>query len=89
MHRVLYQLEPGAILGAVLIIVISLGFLVNAVMRGRHIPACFQCGAVKVRPSPPIGFVDAVCSVLMIRPYRCLGCRARFHAVSLSSRSIP
>jgi len=89
MHHVLYELKPGAILGAILIIVISFGFLVNAVMRGRHIPQCFQCGAIKVRPSQPIGFLDAVCSVLMIRAYRCMGCRARFHAVSLSSRPIP
>lgn len=89
MRHELYLLAPGAVLGAILILLISLGFLLSAFMRGRNIPRCFQCGAVKVRPSPPIGFLDIAGSVLMIRPYRCMGCRARFHAVSLSSRSIP
>jgi hypothetical protein len=80
-----YLLEPGAIL----IVFISLGFLVNAIFRGRDLPRCFQCGAVKVRPSPPLGFLDIAGSILMIRAYRCMGCRARFHAVTLSHRSIP
>ena len=25
-------------------------------IRGRQIPQCYQCGALKVRPSRPVGF---------------------------------
>jgi hypothetical protein len=85
MHPLRYLLEPGAIL----MVVVSLGFLANGIVRGLGIPRCFLCGAVKVRPSPPAGFLDLAGSALMIRPYRCLGCRARFHAVDLFHRSSP
>ena len=85
MHKLRYLLEPGFIL----ITFICLGFLANAIMRARYIPQCFQCGALKVKPSPPAGFLDTAASILMIRPYRCLGCRARFHALSVFHRSIP
>jgi hypothetical protein len=82
-RHMLYLLEPGAIL----LILISLGFLAMSILRGRSIPRCFECGAIKVRPSPPIGFLDLTAALFQIRAYRCEGCRARFHAVSLFTRS--
>jgi hypothetical protein len=83
-HQLLYLLKPGAIL----FIIISLGFLAAAILRGRQIPRCFQCGAVKVRPSLPTGLVDFTGALFQIHPYRCEGCQERFHAVSLFNRSV-
>jgi hypothetical protein len=74
-----HLLEFGAVLGALVLMF----FLLLAVLRGRHIPQCFQCGAVKVRPSYPSGLVDLVATAILIRPYRCSGCRVRFHAIRL------
>jgi hypothetical protein len=85
MREMLYMFEPGAILMA--FVVISL--LIATVIRGRQIPQCFQCGAIKVRPSRPAGFWDAAASVFLIRCYRCSGCRARFHAMRVFGRSRP
>jgi hypothetical protein len=82
-RHMLYLFGPGVILLAV----ISLGFVVMSILRGRSIPRCFECGAVKVRPSPPLGFLDLAAALFQIRAYRCEGCRARFHAVSLFTRS--
>jgi hypothetical protein len=82
-HHILYIFK----LGAILLTFISLGFLSMSIWRGRRIPRCMQCGAPKVRPSTPAGFLDLAASVLQIHPYRCMGCRARFHAVSFLSRS--
>ncbi len=83
MHNLLYILKPGAILFAVIFI----GFVTAVVRRGRLLPRCFQCGAVKVRPSLPTGFLDFAGSLLQIRAYRCNGCQARFHAFSRFTRS--
>jgi hypothetical protein len=81
--REMLFLEPGAILLALIV----LSFLAIVIVRGRQIPQCFQCGAMKVRPSRPVGFWDNAGNLLLIRCYRCSGCRARFHAMRLSSRS--
>jgi hypothetical protein len=83
-HKLLYLLRPGAIL----IAFIFLGFLTAAILRGRQIPRCFQCGAVKVRPSLPTGFLDLCGSLFQLHPYRCEGCQERFHAFSFSNRSV-
>jgi hypothetical protein len=83
MHQMLYFFRPGAIILAVFFI---FGFVVMPILRGRQIPQCFQCGAIKVRPSPPSGFWDAACNLFLIRSYRCSGCRARFHAMRLFAR---
>jgi hypothetical protein len=80
MHKMLFLFGPGAIL----MTVIALSFLAVTLFRGRQIPQCFQCGAIKVRPSRPSGFLDVAGSILLIRPYRCAGCLARFHAIRLA-----
>jgi hypothetical protein len=81
MHNMLHIIKPGAILVAV----VFLSALVISMIRGLQIPQCFYCGAVKVRPARPSGFWETVAMLLLIRPYRCLGCRARFHAMRFSS----
>jgi hypothetical protein len=83
MHKLLYLIEPGAILS----VLIAVCFLVIAILRGRDIPQCFQCGAIKVRPSRPVGLWDVVGTFLLIRSYRCAGCQARFHALRLRHQS--
>ncbi len=83
MREMFYIFEPGVIL----IALIAVCFLLISIDRGRQIPQCFQCGAIKVCPSRPVGFLDFAGSLIMIRSYRCLGCRARFHAMRLSGRA--
>jgi hypothetical protein len=80
----LYLIEPGAIF----LFLIAFSFLLTAVLRGRRIPQCFQCGAIKVRPSRPTGLWDLAGKLLLIRSYRCSGCLLRFHALRLR-QSIP
>jgi hypothetical protein len=82
MHNMLYLLEPGA----VVVSIVLFSFLITIFLRGRRIPECFQCGAIKVRPSRLAGPIDFAASAFLIRPYRCMGCLARFHALSLTSR---
>jgi hypothetical protein len=81
MHHLLYLFGPGAILA----LVIVFSSLVIMTVRGLQIPQCFYCGAIKVRPSRPSGFMDVAATVILIRPYRCAGCLARFHAMRLFS----
>jgi hypothetical protein len=85
MRQMLYLFEPGAVLMAF----IAFSFLIMTFIRGRQIPQCFRCGALKVRPSRPIGFWDAAATLFLIRSYRCSGCRKRFHAFRLFGRSRP
>lgn len=77
MHQMLYLFRPGVVLLAI----VAFCFLVVTILRGRQIPQCFRCGALKVRPSRPIGFLDLAGNLLMIRSYRCSGCLERFHAI--------
>jgi hypothetical protein len=79
MDRIIFFVE----FGAVLLAVIACPFLVITLLRSYKIPECFSCGAMKVGLSRPAGWWDSVCGFFMIRPYRCGGCRARFHAVRL------
>jgi hypothetical protein len=79
MRQLLYFIKPGAIL----ITFIALYFLMIAVFRGRQIPQCFNCGAIKVRSSRPTGFWRVADKLFQIRSYRCSGCRAQFHALSI------
>jgi hypothetical protein len=76
-------------LGAILIAAIALPFLAMVILRGRRIPECFSCGARKVRPSQVAGFWDLVGLAFLIRPFRCSGCRERFHAFFPSVRRSP
>lgn len=68
-----------AVLGAALAAGMLCLFLVTVLLRSRKIPQCFSCGAMKVRPSRSEGFWDTMVMPLMMRPYRCGGCRARFY----------
>lgn len=83
MRQIIHLIEPGAIL----IALIAFAFLLAAISRGRRIPQCFQCGAVKVRPSRPTGFWDLTGTIFLIKAYRCAGCQARFHAMRLFTRT--
>jgi hypothetical protein len=85
MRQMLYLFEPGAILMAF----IAFSFLLMTFIRGRQIPQCYQCGALKVRPSRPAGFWDSAATFFLMRAYRCSGCRKRFHAIRLFGRSRP
>ncbi|HTB11742.1 MAG TPA: hypothetical protein VK752_09230 [Bryobacteraceae bacterium] len=69
--------------GAALIGLICLPILAMMLVRGHKIPECFSCGAKKVRSSRPVGFWDTCGYAFMIRPFRCGGCRERFHAFFL------
>lgn len=68
-------------LGAALMLLISVPFLAMLVLRSHKIPKCFACGANKVRPSREVGFWDTFCTALLLRAFRCSGCRRRFHAL--------
>jgi hypothetical protein len=79
MHVLLY-LKPSAILIALIVCT----FLVMAFFRGRRVPQCSSCGAMKARPSRASGFLEAAGVILFIRPYRCGGCRERYYVLRLS-----
>lgn len=68
---------------AALLGVIAFACLIVAVMRSYKIPECFSCGAMKMRPSRIEGFWDTFLIAFQVEPYRCSGCRERFHAVRL------
>src|SRR5665213_3327933 len=70
-----------AIVPSVIVVLsISIGFIAQSVFRSWDIPQCWRCGAAKVRRSRSDGIVDAMASLLLLRPVRCAGCRARFYA---------
>jgi len=70
-------------LGAVLMGVIACPFIIVVLLRGYRIPECYSCGAMKVRPSRVVGFWDVLGNAFLVRPFRCSGCRERFHAFVL------
>jgi hypothetical protein len=70
-------------LGGIIFGVVVLCSLVITMVRGFPIPQCFYCGAIKVRPARSAGFWESAAAVILIRPYRCSGCRVRFHAMRL------
>jgi hypothetical protein len=74
-------------LGAGLMALIFLPFLVMLILRSRKIPRCFACGAAKVRPTRAVGFWDIFAGAFMIRPFRCEGCRERFYGLRGSGES--
>ena len=84
MERLLYFGEfIAALLG-----VIALPCLIVVLVRSYKIPECFSCGAMKMRPSRVVGFWDTFLIAFLVEPYRCSGCRERFHAVRIFRRSI-
>jgi len=64
----------------IVIVTICAGFAIRCLVRGLALPQCWRCGATKVRRSRSDGFSDAAASLLLLRPFRCTGCRARFYA---------
>ena len=83
LHMYYFFEEPGAILLAI----IAFSLMLALIGRGRQIPRCYYCGAMKVRGSRPIGLLDKTVSFLLIRSYRCSGCLTRFYAMRLSRAS--
>lgn len=79
MEHILYFAE----LVAALMAAIALAFLIVVLLRSHKIPECFSCGAMKMRPSRVDGFWDRFLAAFQIQPYRCEGCRERFHAVRI------
>jgi hypothetical protein len=77
---VLLYLKPSAILIALIVCT----FFVMSFLRGRRIPQCSSCGAMKARPSLPCGLPEACAGILFIRPYRCGGCRERYYVLRSS-----
>lgn len=69
---------PGMIAVA-LLAVCGIAYLAAAGLRTLSIPACWRCGATKVRPSAARPGLDAVVQAFLLRPYRCAGCRTRFY----------
>jgi len=70
-----------AIVSAGIIVVLGGAvFLARTFVRGWLMPACWCCGALKVRKSRSDSFVDKAASLLLLRPFRCTGCRERFYA---------
>jgi hypothetical protein len=70
-----------AVVPSVMVLVaICAGFVIRSFMRGRVLPNCWRCGAPKVRPSHSAGFLDVAASLILLRPFRCKGCRVRFYS---------
>ena len=66
-------------LSGLVVFLIAAGFMLRTVLRGFPLPQCWRCGAAKVRRSRADGFMDAAASLLLLRPFRCTGCRVRFY----------
>ena len=67
---------------AVIIILGGAVFLVRTFVRGWLMPACWRCGAHKVRKSRADSFMDTAAVLVLLHPFRCTGCRSRFYAPS-------
>jgi len=65
-----------------LLILLFLGLFALAAcyFRARTLPQCCRCGAMKVRRSQLRRWSDRFAAMLLLSPYRCSGCRARFYA---------
>jgi hypothetical protein len=57
----------------------GVAFVARVVLRMRHLPVCWYCGASKVRRSASQCFMDRLSAALFLRPYRCKGCLVRFY----------
>jgi len=67
---------------AVIIILGGAVFLIRTFVRGWLMPACWRCGARKVRKSKSDSFTDTAAGFVLLHPFRCTGCRSRFYAPS-------
>jgi hypothetical protein len=74
-----YPLYPLIWVVVVVLVLPWAAYLLRAAFRTRHLPVCWSCGAVKVRRLTPQHFLDSINTVLLLKPYRCSGCRTRFY----------
>jgi hypothetical protein len=56
-----------------------LAILLKAAVRSKRLPLCPRCGRYKVRRSQIANSIDQALRVLMLSPFRCQGCLARFY----------
>jgi hypothetical protein len=61
------------------IVLIGAGFFIRSILRSWGLPKCWHCGAPKVRPSRSEQFIDVAAAMILLRPFRCQGCRVRFY----------
>ena len=54
---------------------------VRAIAHTLPFPACWNCGAAKVRRSANHCIADALLMLMLLVPYRCRGCRVRFYGL--------
>jgi hypothetical protein len=73
--------------GVILLAIVAFSLVLALIGRGRQIPRCYYCGAMKVRGSRPLGLWDKALSLFLVRAYRCSGCLTRFYAMRLSRTS--
>jgi hypothetical protein len=65
-----------------LLAAIPLGLIFGlAAMRSVNLIKCPSCGMHKVRRSSLAGVFDEALSMVGIFPFRCFGCRYRFHGI--------
>jgi|SRR5580704_1365911 hypothetical protein len=81
----------SGIIGAALLLLCGVGYLVAAGFRTVNLATCWRCGATKVRRSVSRSGLDTVAMMFLLKPYRCAGCRTRFYGFSTSflGRSLP
>jgi hypothetical protein len=67
---------------AVLLAAIPLALIFGlAAIRSVNLIKCPSCGMHKVRRSSLVGVFDEALSMVGIFPFRCFGCRFRFHGL--------
>jgi hypothetical protein len=59
---------------------------IRALLHSWQLPACWSCGASKVRRSARHCLADALLKFMFLVPYRCRGCRVRFYGVRTQRR---
>jgi hypothetical protein len=76
----------SGIIGAALLLLCGIAYLVGAGFRTLNLATCWRCGAAKVRRSVSRSWLDTVAMVFLLKPYRCAGCRTRFYGFRAFSR---
>jgi hypothetical protein len=49
---------------------------------------CPRCGKTRIRPSLQSGMIDSLLRLMLLAPFRCRACRARFYRFALSGTKI-
>ena len=70
----------GSVVGLLAAIPLALIFSLAAI-RSVNLIKCPSCGMHKVRRSSLAGLFDEALSIVGIFPFRCFGCRFRFHGL--------